>query len=117
MSAQPFRFVFVPLIRKGDLRDDYYNPLYSRDKVTVLPGGVSECYVRLYAGIGEERTVFALDESVKEIFPEYSGKAEYEIGIAVTENMIPELCIRSSSGTESRTQLNKLLERIVFRKG
>ena len=109
--------IFVPLIRKGDLRDDYYNPLYSRDKVTVLPGGVSECYVRLYAGIGEERTVFALDESVKEIFPEYSGKAEYEIGIAVTENMIPELCIRSSSGTESRTQLNKLLERIVFRKG
>lgn len=107
---------FIPLIRKGELTERYTKPVYAQEKVMVMSLGLSECYARMYVGNEGERLIFTLDESVKDIFPLEEGSREYEIGLLVDENMIPELCIRSAGGKETRTQLNKLLEKIVLRK-
>lgn len=105
---------FVPLIEKGADIAAYESPVYAKERVSVLSEGTAACYVRLY--VGAERTIVALDESVREIFPQAEQGGEYELGLFVDANMIPTLCIRSAEGKVKESSLNQLLERIMLRK-
>lgn len=107
---------YIPLIEKGGLVDGFAEPVYSGEKAQVMLSGASELYIRLYTGGEKDRIIFALDESVREIFPICEKGNEFEIGLAVDPNMIPELYIRNVEGQTKHKSLNQLLEKIVLRK-
>lgn len=107
---------YIPLISKGELIEKYDKPVYSQIRVEANMYGADFFCLRMYIGEKEDnRKIFALDNSIREVFPE-DRERRYQVGIRVDFNMIPELCIKGKNGNETRTSLNRVLEKLSIQR-
>ena len=115
---EDFRYhaVDIRLIEKGQKIDAYAQPVYAETAAEVCLTGMDRIFARMYMKNGTERVVFALDETVKDMFPLEDGGNTFHIGLSVDHNMIPVLWTKGERGSTKHYPLNRLLEKILIRK-
>jgi len=108
---------YTPIIEKGTDIKNLNEPIFAKEKVYVKH---KEGQLRIFIDDGspnyEGRKVYALDESIKELFPNVSGNNEYQIGFSVSKRQIPTIHIKDKQGSVTSTSLNKLIEKIGISK-
>jgi molecular chaperone DnaK len=105
---------YVTVIEKGTNIKELNKPVFNEATVQVW---TESAHLKIFEDDGRPdhagRRPIALDESVKDIFPNLDDRNnEYRIGFSVNKNQIPTIHIKDKHGNEKPTSLNKLFERI-----
>ena len=106
----------IPVIKKATNLSEVQEAQYSPTPVQV---NIKTGSLKIFMDDGRPnnagRIQVALDESVKELFPNTNKPDnEYHIGFSVNKNLIPTIHIKDKSGAVESKSLNKLLERMAI---
>jgi len=108
--------LYTPVIEKGIDIKKLDKPIFADAKVRV---NNKEGKLRIFIDDGRPnnagRNRYALEESVKELFPnvdDNDSEKWYQIGFSVSKREIPTIHIRDKHGLVTSTSLNKLIEKI-----
>ena len=104
----------VLVINKGEKLSEVKEAVFSEATIQVRhKSGVLRIFMDDGRPNNAGRIQAALDESVRELFPNVDNKDnEYKVGFSVNKNLVPTIHIRDKSGVKESRSLNKLLERI-----
>jgi len=102
--------LYTPIIEKGEDIKNVNEPIFAKGEVYVKH---KEGQLRIFIDDGYAgRKVYALDESIEELFPNVNGDNKYQIGFSVSRRQIPTIHIKDKQGKVNSTSLNKLIEKI-----
>jgi len=104
----------VVVIKKGTKIADIKSAVFS-EKIVKVQHEAAKLRIFIDDGLpnNEGRLQAAVDESVKELFPNIDkADNEYKVGFSVNKNLVPTIHIKDRHGKITHTSLNKLLERI-----
>jgi molecular chaperone DnaK len=108
--------LYIPVIEKGTDIKRLDKPVFADAKEYVRH---KEGKLRIFIDDGRlgnaGRKAYALDESVKELFPNVDDNDRdkwYQIGFSVSKRQIPTIHIKDKYGVVTTTSLNKLIEKI-----
>jgi molecular chaperone DnaK len=116
-NDQPVPKNYIPVVDKGTDIKKLITPVFSDEKEYVRhPGGKLRIFIDDGRPDNAGRLRIALDESVKELFPNVDNNYQdkwYQFGFSVSKNQIPTIHIKDKHGKViSSTSLNKLIEKI-----
>jgi len=107
---------YIPIVEKGINIKELSEPKFTDAKEYVRHKGGK---LRIFIDDGRPNNVgrqaYALDESVKELFPNVDDRDNdkwYQIGFSVDKNQIPTIHVRDKYNKVTKTSLNKLIEKI-----
>jgi len=107
---------YITVIEKGINIKTLDKPIFANEKEYVrYKGGKLRIFMDDGCPDNAGRKAYALDESIKELFPnvdDNDGNKWYQIGFSVSKRQIPTIHIKDKYGKETKTSLNKLIEKI-----
>jgi len=107
---------YIPVIEKGIDIKKLNEPVFADAKEYVRhKGGKLRIFMDDGRPNGAGRRAYALDESIKELFPNVDDNDSdkwYQIGFSVNKSQIPTIHIKDKHGSVTATSLNKLIEKI-----